>query len=477
MFLKKMIRFRNSLSFRLTLWYAGIFTVSSFVAFFLFYMLITSVFRERTDRELLGQVNRFSTILAVEGMEAVINAAMIESQAAGVRKIFFRFLSQDGTVFSSSNLAYWQDIGIHSKAIKEILQGSRYAFETVVISGRKEEVRILYAMINPGIIMQVGEAMEGYSRFLDAFQGIFILTMTLLIVVAAGIGWFTARRAVSGVEAVTQTARKISGGTLEERVPVKKRGDEVDQLAITFNQMLDRIQVLLTEIKDMNDHIAHDLRSPITRIRGTAEVALTAGNSPDEYENLAAATIEECDRLLEMINTMLLISKTEAGVGELSREAIDLTRFVREACELFQPSAEDQGVGLSCHVPDESRVSGDARMIQRMLSNLLDNSIKYTAPGGSVTVSLSEKNSQVLVSVKDTGGGISPSDLPRIFDRFYRGDQSRSKPGFGLGLSLARAIARAHGGDLTAASTPGQGSTFTVTFPKSETPDNQARKA
>ena len=220
-----------------------------------------------------------------------------------MRKIFFRFLSQDGAVFSSSNMSYWQDIGIHSKAIKEILQGSQYAFETVAISGRKEEVRILYAMINPGIIMQVGEAMEGYSRFLDAFKGIFILTMAFLIVVAAGGGWFTARRAVSGVEAVTQTARKISGGTLEERVPVKKRGDEVDQLAITFNQMLDRIQVLLTEIKDMNDHIAHDLRSPITRIRGTAEVALTTGKSLNDYENLAATTIEECDRLLEMINT------------------------------------------------------------------------------------------------------------------------------------------------------------------------------
>src|SRR5512138_200254 len=119
MFLKKMIRFRNTLSFRLTLWYAGIFALSSFVAFLLFYTLIASVFRERADRELLGQANRFSTVFAVEGFEAVINAAMIESQAAGVRKIFFRFLSQDGGVFSSSNMSYWQDIGVHAEAIKE----------------------------------------------------------------------------------------------------------------------------------------------------------------------------------------------------------------------------------------------------------------------------------------------------------------------------------------------------------------------
>ena len=140
-------------------------------------------------------------------------------------------------------------------------------------------MRILYALISPGIILQVGEAMESYSRFLDAFKGIFIVTMTFLIVVAAGVGWFMARRAVSGVEAITRTAQKISGGTLEERVPVKARGDEIDQLAITFNQMLDRIQTLLTEIKEMSDNIAHDLRSPITRIRGIAEVTLTTGKS------------------------------------------------------------------------------------------------------------------------------------------------------------------------------------------------------
>ena len=477
MSLKRLISLRHTLAFRLTLWYAGIFAVSSCVAFLLFYTLITSFMREQTDQELLGQVNRFSTLLAADGLEAVKNNAVIEAQAAGVKKVFFRFLAQDGQVFSSSNMSYWQDIDIHKKAIEELLQGSLRVFETVAIPGRKEEVRILYAMINPGVIMQVGEAMESYSRFLDAFKGIFIFTMTFLIIIAAGVGWFMARRAVSGVEAVTRTAQKISGGTLEERVPVKPRGDEIDQLATTFNQMLDRIQTLLAEIKEMSDNIAHDLRSPITRIRGTAEVTLTTGKSLQEYEALAASTIEECDRLLDMINTMLLISKTEAGVDKLSREEIDLAGLTREACELFEPSAEDQGITLSCMASDGIRMFGDARMVQRMFSNLLDNAIKYTPPGGKVTISVSEKDALVLVSVQDTGCGISPGDLPRIFERFYRCDQSRSKPGIGLGLSLARAIARAHGGDITAASIPGQGSTFTVTLPRSEPSSLPTRKA
>ncbi len=466
MSLRKQISFRHTLAFRLTLWYAGIFTVSSCVAFLLFYTLITSFIRERTDQELLSQVNRFSALLVTEGGEAVRNAALIEAQAAGVKKVFFRFLSLNGQVFSSSNMSYWKDIPIHEKAIRELLGGRSHTFETVTIPERKEEVRILYAILSPNTILQVGEAMESYSRFLDAFKGIFIATMTFLIVVAAGVGWFMARQVVSGVEAVTRTAQKISGGTLEERVPVKTRADEIDQLAITFNQMLDRIQSLLKEIREMTDNIAHDLKSPITRIRGIAEVTLTTGKSLAEYEGMAASTVEECDRLLDMINTMLMISKTESGVVEPSVEEIDLKGLIEKACELFGPSAEDKGVTLSCNVADRVRLVGDNQMIQRMLSNLLDNAVKYTPSGGSATVSVSGTETQVSISVQDTGTGISHDDLPHIFERFYRGDQSRSQAGIGLGLSLARAIARAHGGDITVTSALNQGSTFTVILPK-----------
>jgi len=227
---------------------------------------------------------------------------------------------------------------------------------------------------------------------------------------------------------------------------------------------------LLTEIKEMSDNIAHDLKSPITRIRGTAEVTLTTGKSLSEYEAMAANTIEECDRLLDMINTMLMISKAEAGVDHLTRQAIDLAGLIQEACKLFEPTAEDNGIALSCDVPDISHCFGDTRMIQRMLSNLLDNAIKYTPSGGSVNVSIAENDAQVVIFIKDTGIGISPKDLPHIFERFYRCDQSRSQTGIGLGLSLARAIARAHGGDITTTSSPNQGSTFTVTLPKSPPP-------
>jgi len=160
----------------------------------------------------------------------------------------------------------------------------------------------------------------------------------------------------------------------------------------------------------------------------------------------------------------LLISKTESGVNTFSAEEIELTALVQEACDLFSVIAEDKGVSLQCDLPEKIRLSGDTRMIQRMLSNLLDNAIKYTPSGGTVSVSLGETDDHRVISVKDTGIGISPRDLPRIFERFYRCDQSRSQEGIGLGLSLARAIARAHGGDITATSFPNQGTTFTVTL-------------
>ena len=467
--LERLLSYRKTLAFRLTLWYGGVFAVCSCIAFLLFYTMITSVFRERTDQELLAQSREFSATLSTRGLDAVKSLAMLEAQAAGVKKVFFRLLSSRGEVFSSSNMSYWQDIDIREHAIKELLRDRKSVFETVSIPNRIDKVRVVHVLVGTGVILQIGQSMEADSRFIDAFKNIFLITMVLLVALAAGVGWFMARRAVSGVAAVTRTAQEISGGTLDKRVPVGTRGDEIDQLAATFNQMLGRIETLITEIKEMSDNIAHDLKSPITRIRGMAEVTLTTGNGIEEYERMAAATVEECDRLLDMINTMLMITKTESGLHQLDYRELDMARLVRDACELMETVAEDKGLRLACETPETFPLAGDPRMIQRILTNLLDNAIKYTGSGGTVRVSLSEKeNKDALVAVQDTGLGIPPEDLSRVFERFFRCDHSRSEPGTGLGLSLARALARAHQGDITVNSTLGQGSTFTLTLPRNK---------
>jgi len=467
MFLKKINSIRHTLALRLTLWYAGLFMLTSCVAFIFFYVLITSVIRDRTDQDLLGEARTLSSILKVQGINAVKRNIIFEAQAAGEKKIFFRLLSLDGQEFSSSNMSYWRDIGVAMAAIEQLIDGNRPAvFNTISLPDRKHNIRVLYAIVGRNIILQLGQSMENYARFIEAFRKIFVTTMASLFVFAAIVGWFMARRALAGVEAVTRTARQISAGSLKERVPVKKYQDEIDQLAITFNQMLDRIQTLVTGIREMSDNIAHDLKSPITRIRGISEVSLTTGASEKEYENMAASTVEECDRLLDMINTMLVISRTEAGVKKLDAKELDIGAVVRDACELFQSPAEDKDLRLVCDVVVNCIIFGDNRLIQRMIANLLDNAIKYTPAGGSVEVKVeAASNDAVAFSVKDSGIGISIKDMSRIFDRFYRCDPSRSEVGTGLGLSFARAIARAHGGDITVASAPNQGSIFTVTLP------------
>jgi heavy metal sensor kinase len=427
--------------------------------------LITSVIRDRTDQDLLGEARTLSSILQVQGINAVKRQIIFEAQAAGEKKIFFRLLSLDGQEFSSSNMSYWRDIDVAKAAIEQLIGEKRPVFNTVSLPDRKHNIRLLYAIVGRNIILQLGQSMENYTRFIEAFRKIFVTTMASLFVFAAIIGWFMARRALAGVEAVTRTARQISEGSLKERVPVKKNQDEIDQLATTFNQMLDRIQTLVTGIREMSDNIAHDLKSPITRIRGISEVSLTTGASEKEYENMAASTVEECDRLLDMINTMLVISKTEAGVNKLDAKELDIGAVVRDACELFRSSAEDKDLRLICDVPGNFSISGDNRLIQRMIANLLDNSIKYTPAGGSIEVTVNTLNNDaVAIKVKDTGIGIFEKDMPRVFERFYRCDPSRSEAGIGLGLSFARAIARAHGGDITVSGEPNKGSTFTITL-------------
>jgi len=466
MYSKKGLKVRHTLAFRLTLWYAGIFSLSTCIAFIFFYFLMTSMFRGQTDRDLYRQAGIFSTMMATEGVEAVKRFADLESQASGEKKIFYRLFYPTGISFSSSNMSYWQDIGVTRVNIEQALQDNSQIYETLTIPNRTEQVRILYSNIGAGVILQLGQSLDNVANFVEAFRKIVIATLAMLVLLSAGFGWFLARRAVSGVQAVTRTARRITAGALQERVPVNTRGDEIDQLATTFNAMLDRIQLLVEGIREISDNVAHDLKSPLTRIRGAAEIALTTGKSMLEFEQMAASNIEECDRLLDMINTMLMISQTEAGVGELVKTDVDATQIVKDACVLFQPMAADRGVDLVCEEIETASLKGDRSLLQRMVANLVDNAIKYTQTGGRVDVSVRVMNQHELaLTVVDTGVGIPMTELPHIFERFFRCDPSRSTTGAGLGLSLANAIAQAHQGKITVKSEAGKGSTFMVSLP------------
>ena len=315
-----------------------------------------------------------------------------------------------------------------------------------------------------------GISHHALSELREEFRHYFGLPIAVIIALSAAVGWFMARRALSGVEEVTRAAVDITNGALERRVPVRGRADEIDRLADTFNIMVARVQALIGQMKEITENIAHDLRSPITRMRGIAELSLTGENCGEEQAAMAGTIIEECDRLLGMINAMLDISEAESGLMQLDVRNVDIAGLLRDLIDLFLPLAEDRGIDMTIEAPQSIPLPGDPKRLQRVFSNLVDNALKYTGAGGAVAISVRETPDTVVVTVKDSGDGIPEDDLPHIFDRFYRGEKSRSTAGNGLGLSLAQAFVLAHGGRIDVISAPGQGSQFFVTLPGSHFP-------
>ena len=315
-----------------------------------------------------------------------------------------------------------------------------------------------------------GLSKQDLSNIRNDFRELLAWPLLIIIVISALIGWFLARRALSGVVQLTRTASAVSEGALNKRVPVKGQRDEIDQMAVTFNIMLERIETLINGMKETNDNIAHDLRSPIARMRGLAEASLTGKTADGDYQALAGHIIEECDRLLAMINTMLDISEAEAGVIKLNIESIDVVSMIHDAVDLFHPVAEYKHIDIKIQAPDKVHLSTDKRRLQRVFGNLLDNALKYSQSSNIILTTVRTDDSHVIIEICDNGGGISREDLPHIFDRFYRAEKSRTEPGNGLGLSLAKAFVMSLGGSITVASTLCEGSMFTVLLPRGPFP-------
>ncbi|MGD8315225.1 MAG: ATP-binding protein [Syntrophobacterales bacterium] len=469
MYLNRFFNLPGTLATRLTLWYAGIFTISTLVAFLALYFVISAVLKERRDQDFLDDMQEYSAMLATEGIDRVKSEISWEVASDGAEHVFLRLLSMDGEELLTTDMSAWEGVGSGSNALEKLKNGAPHVLETLDLPEHEFQVRTAYGIIGPDLVLQIGESLEEDTEFLEMHRKIFVPLMAAMVIIAAIVGWLLAKRALSGVEEVTETAIEISEGALDKRVPHKVRGEEIERLATTFNHMLDRINVLIREMREMSDNIAHDLRSPLARIRGAAEMALTNSTS-EEHRAFAATMIEDCDRLINIINTMLDIAEAESGAAEITLEEVDIARLTKRACELFQAIAEENSIHITTDLPDSCVVYGEARKLQRMVANLLDNALKYTPPEGTVTVSVNADNGQVAISISDTGVGISEDDLPHIFKRFYRCDISRAKGGTGLGLSLVQAIVHSHGGSVNATSRPGKGSTFTVTLTQPSLP-------
>jgi signal transduction histidine kinase len=246
-----------------------------------------------------------------------------------------------------------------------------------------------------------------------------------------------------------------------EREP---QGDAVHELGSLFNAMLNRINALLNAMGESLDNVAHDLRTPITRLRAIAGRALESGNAEQQREALADC-LEEADRILSMVNTLMDISEAETGVLKLTMEPVPVRQLLADVVELYEDVAETRHVAVVLEPGVDVTVNGARDRLRQVFANLLDNAIKYTPDGGSVRIGVSRDETSAVISVTDTGTGIPPEHLPRIWERLYRADASRSERGLGLGLSLVKAYVAAHNGSVDAISEPGRGSIFIVRLP------------
>jgi signal transduction histidine kinase len=241
-------------------------------------------------------------------------------------------------------------------------------------------------------------------------------------------------------------------------------------LVTLFNQMLTKIDTLIKEMKDSLDNVAHDLRTPVSRLRAKAEMALQSNGPVPDLREALSDCLEESELILRMLNTLMDISEAETGTIHLRKTRVGLASLIEQVQSIYDYLAEEKGITVAAHCPDDLLVFVDADRMRQALANLLDNAIKYTPQGGDVEISAAQQGDQVVLTVRDSGCGISPEDLPRIWDRLYRGDRSRSQRGLGLGLSLVKAIVHAHAGRVEAESEPGRGSTFKIHLPLPDDP-------
>ena len=455
----------TSLAARLTLWYSSLFTASFVVVFLLTYVLVSAMLNSKTLDDLEEDIEEMAGYYAADGIDGIWRQVDQEIASDGADRIFFRLLDARGREVRSTNLTAWNpvidELGIDTGTPLMELASYRISNEAF-----DHEIQVGYARIADDLVLQFGHNLEEHEDFLSIIRNVFLVATPLLLLAASLFGWFLARKALKGLDVLTDTAISISRGKFDERVPYSDHGEEINRLAGTFNSMLDKIQALLNGMRDITDNIAHDLRSPLTRIRGEAEATLTSQAAPDaeQFRKVLGNTIEESDRLLNMINTMLDITETEAGLMKRNKSAIDISALVNDACDLYQPLASDSQIDFQYETETGLTLEGNASFLQRLIGNLIDNALKYTQPGGKVSVTLHRIRDTIQIEVADTGIGIPETERDKIFTRFYRADASRSRTGNGLGLCLARAIARAHWGDVQVESNGTRGSVFRVTL-------------